>query len=75
MLGKNREELKVLVDALVHSLHIPQVEREVFWLCVTGTYLALEENQGAGLRNDMSAELSEQEINHMDVALVHLRRS
>jgi hypothetical protein len=72
VLGEDGKEFEVLVHALVHALHVPQVEWEVFRLCVAGTDLALQEDEGAGLRDDVSAKLCEEEVHHMDVALVDL---
>jgi hypothetical protein len=64
------EELEILVDALVHALHIPQIKREVFGMCVAGADLALKENEGASLGYYVAAELGKEEVHHMDVALV-----
>lgn len=37
---------------------------------MTSTNLTLQENECAGLRNNVSAELSKEEVDHVDIALV-----
>ena len=70
--GKDSEKLQVLVYTFVHAFHIPQVEREVLGLRMTSSDLTLQEDECAGLRDDVAAKFRKQEVDHVDIALVDL---